>query len=90
MTNFDNLDISTGAVLDRDDAIEFLKQAAYENFKNVMNDDDELEALPDIIDDIKGMIKAIEIHPEYEYIKLYEHPMAASNIDIIFMEEVKQ
>ena len=27
---------------------------------------------------------------EYEYIKIFEHPMSASNIDITFMEEVKQ
>lgn len=87
MTHFEDLDISNGVVLDQDDAIDYLKQQAYEVFKNVMNGDEELEGLEEVLQDLIEMIKAIEAS-KYEYFKLFEHPMSASGINYKEMIEV--
>ena len=89
MTNFDNLDITKGFVLDQYDAAEYLKYIAYEQFKEVMNDDADAEGLEAIIEELKDMIKAIE-NTDFEYWRISEHQMAASGIVITPMEEAKQ
>lgn len=86
MSNFANIDLSTGAVLDSDDALEFLKQCAYEQYKEAMEGD--IEGLEAILQDIKDNIEYIE-RDEHEYFKLSEHPMAASGLIVTPMEEAK-
>ena len=86
MGNFNNIDLEKGAILDSDDAIEFLKQCAYEQYKEAMEGD--IEGLEDILLDIKDNIEYIE-RDEHEYFKLSEHPMAASGLFITPMEEAK-
>ena len=87
MTHFEDLDITSGVVLDQEDAADYLRGQAYEVFKNVMNGDEELEGLEEILDDLITMIKEIEAS-NYEYFKLFEHPMAASGIHYKEMKEV--
>ena len=89
MTNFDNLDITKGFVLDQYDAAEYLKNTAYEQFKEVMNGDADTEGLEAIIEELKEMIKAIE-NTNFDYWRISEHPMAASGIIITPMTEAKQ
>ena len=86
MTNFSNIDIEKGAVLDNEDAIEFLKQCAYEQYKEAMEGD--IDGLEVILQDIKDNIEYIE-RDEHIYFKILEHPMAASGIIVTPMEEVK-
>ena len=88
MTHFEDLDIESGVVLDREDSADYLRWQAYEVFKNVMNGDEELEGLEDILDDLITMIKEIEAS-NYEYFKLFAHPMAASGINYIEMKDAK-
>ena len=88
MKNFDTLDIENGVVLDQEDAADYLRGQAYEVFKNVMNGDEELEGLEEILDDLLTMIKEIEAS-NYEYFKLFAHPMAASGINYVEMKEAK-
>ena len=86
MTNFDNLDLEKGAVLDSDDALEFLKQCAYEQYKEAMEGD--IDGLEAILQDIKDNIEYIE-RDEHVYFKITQHPMAASGIIVTPMEEAK-
>ena len=89
MIKYDELDIEKGFVLDQYDAIEYLKQADYDNYEQVMNDDADLEGLEDILAELKDMIKTID-DTNYDYWRLSGHPMAASGIVITPMTEVKQ
>ena len=89
MTNFDNLDITKGFVLDQYDAAEYLKYTAYEQFKEVMNDEADTEGLEAIIEELKDMIKTIE-STDFDYWHISEHQMAASGIIITPMEEAKK
>lgn len=87
MRNFKDLDITNGVVLNQEDAADYLRGQAYEVFKNVMNGDEELEGLEEILDDLITMIKEIEAS-NYEYFKLFEHPMAASGLHYKEMKEI--
>ena len=90
MIKYDELDIEKGFVLDEYDAVEYLKQAAYDNLVQVMNDDADIDGFEDIINELKDMIKEIENNTKYNFWYLYGHPMAFSGICIYPLEKVQQ
>lgn len=86
MNKFDGLSLEEGFVLSQKDAIEFLDDTAQQQTKMVMNGETDSECLDAIMQDLYEMKRDIITH-DSEYIKFFECPMSASNINIVEMVE---
>lgn len=86
MSKFDNLSLEDGFVLSQKDAIEFLDDTAQQYAKMTMNGETDSECLGAIIQDLYEMKRDIVTH-DSKYIKFFECPMGASNINIVEMVE---
>lgn len=86
MSKFDNLSLEDGFVLSQKDAIEFLDNTAQQQTKMVMNGEADSECMDAILEDLYEMKRDIITH-DSEYIKFFECPMSASNINIVEMVE---
>lgn len=86
MSKFDDLSLEDGFVLSQKDAIEFLDDTAQQQTKMVMNGETDSECLEAIIQDLYEMKRDIVTH-DSKYIKFFECPMSASNINIVEMVE---
>lgn len=81
-----NYDLTAGFVLNRKEATKFLDEVAQEQTTMVMNGESDSEGMTEILDDLRTMKQDIIKH-DYEYIKFFECPMSASNINIVPMVE---
>ena len=79
-------DLETGFVLNRKEALGYLDEVAQEQTTLVMNGESDSEGMTEILDDLRTMKQDIIKH-DYEYIKFFECPMSASNINITPMVE---
>lgn len=86
MSKFDDLSLEDGFVLSQKDAIEFLDDTAQQQTKMVMNGETGSECMDAILQDLYEMKRNIITH-DSEYIKFFECPMSASNINIVEMVE---
>ena len=86
MSKFDDLSLEEGFVLPQKDAIEFLDDTAQQQTKMVMNGETDSECRDAILEDLYEMKRDIITH-DSEYIKFFECPMSASNINIVEMVE---
>ena len=81
-----NHDLTVGFVLNSREAIKYLEECAYDYVKLVMNGELDSEGATEMLDDLRTMKLDIIKH-DYEYIKFFECPMSASNINIVPMVE---
>lgn len=86
MSKFDNLSLEDGFVLERKEAIEFLDDVARQQTEMVMSGMSGSECMDAILEDLYEMKRDIITH-DSEYIKFFECPMSASNINMIPMVE---
>ena len=89
MTNFDNLDITNGFVINEQDAIKYIEDSARQHIEEVMQGNEDTEGLTEIIEDLYGMKKWI-MNNNYDYYHFIEHPMYACGMCITPMTEAKQ
>lgn len=79
-------DLETGFVLNRKEALGYLDEVAQEQTTLIMNGELDSEGATEMLDDLRTMKLDIIKH-DYEYIKFFECPMSASNINIVPMVE---
>lgn len=79
-------DLGTGFVLNRKEALDYLDEIAQEQTTLIMNGELDSEGATEMLDDLRTMKQDIIKH-DYEYIKFFECPMSASNINIVPMVE---
>lgn len=86
MTNFDELDIDKGFVLDNYNAIMYINDIALQHTREIMDGYEDAEGFSEIIGDLRDMREEIEKN-DYAYIKFEYHPMAAAQFIIKEMTE---
>lgn len=86
MSKFDNLSLEDGFVLKRKEAIEFLDDVARQQTEMVMSGMSGSECMDAILEDLYEMKRDIITH-DSEYIKFFECPMSASNMNMVEMVE---
>ena len=79
-------DLTAGFVLNRKEATKYLDEVAQEQTTLIMNGELDSEGATEMLDDLRTMKLDIIKH-DYEYIKFFECPMSASNINIVPMVE---
>lgn len=86
MTNFDELDLDKGFVLDNYNSIMYINDIALQHTREIMDGYEDAEGFDKIISELRDMREEIEQN-DYKYIKFEYHPMAASQIIIKEMKE---
>ena len=86
MTNFDELDITKGFVLEQEEATDYINYLCYNHYKAAMEGDEDLEDLGEILQDLRDERDFIS-QSDLEYFKIFEHSMSVSGVQVIAMAE---